>query len=258
MGHAQTLKTCPNCLRKAPESANRCQCGFEFADVNGLSTSNPRPVKPDAYRTMTTPIQSGNIVIAIVLVAGLFIMFVTQQYVIVSVLTLVVLAIAFTIKDAEDKRQASRELVASFRDTGISLSSPLGALAIVENGTQLLFFTHRPYYRRTLSPTEILGAEVETHTTTLTHTKTQGRVGSALVGGALLGPIGAVAGASRGRHSTSTSSEHVIGASVKILVDDMARPILYFQCANQQEAEEWAQRIIMFAQSAKKRPQTEV
>lgn len=51
--------------------------------------------------------------------------------------------------------------------------------------------------------------------------QTKGRMGSALVGGVLLGGVGAVIGASRGRKSTVTTTEHAADCYIQVVDKDM-------------------------------------
>lgn len=51
--------------------------------------------------------------------------------------------------------------------------------------------------------------------------QTKGHAGSALVGGALLGGVGAVIGASRGRKSTVTETEHSADCYIQVVDKDM-------------------------------------
>lgn len=75
--------------------------------------------------------------------------------------------------------------------------------------------------------------------------QTKGRMGSALVGGVLLGGVGAVIGASRGRKSTVTTTEHAADCYIQVVDKDMKDSHTWVIRAKSELANELAGRYML-------------
>lgn len=75
--------------------------------------------------------------------------------------------------------------------------------------------------------------------------QTKGHAGSALVGGALLGGVGAVIGASRGRKSTVTETEHSADCYIQVVDKDMQDSHTWVFRAKSELAKELAGRYML-------------
>lgn len=80
------------------------------------------------------------------------------------------------------------------------------------------FFSNDPQYK----PYRVLGIDFNSNYKTSYHTKTKGRSGSALVGGLVAGPVGAMIGGSRGKKSTTTSTEKEVPSRCHVHFEDPA------------------------------------
>ena len=78
------------------------------------------------------------------------------------------------------------------------------------------FFSNDPQY----NPYRVLGIDFNSNYKTSYQTKTKGRSGSALVGGLVAGPVGAMIGGSRGRKSTTTSTEKEVPSRCHLHFED--------------------------------------
>ncbi|CAI2580192.1 hypothetical protein AKUA2003_04630 [Apilactobacillus kunkeei] len=74
---------------------------------------------------------------------------------------------------------------------------------------------------------------------------TKGRTGSALVGGVLFGGVGAVIGASRGRTSTVTNTEHTADCYIQVVDKDMRDSHTWVIRAKSELANELAGRYML-------------
>ncbi len=81
---------------------------------------------------------------------------------------------------------------------------------------------------------------------------TKGRTGSALVGGALFGGVGAVIGASRGRKSTVTNTEHTSDCYIQVVDKDMQDSHTWVIRAKSELANELAGRYMLNDQDLNK------
>ena len=94
------------------------------------------------------------------------------------------------------------------------------------------FFGNDPLFK----PYRVIGVDFNSNYKTSYQTKTKGRSGSALVGGLVAGPVGAMIGGSRGKKSTTTSTRKEVASRGYIHFEDTSHKeyVLPFEALRKQ------------------------
>jgi hypothetical protein len=137
--------------------------------------------------------------------------------------------------------------VAKYGSHTLKYVSPACAILYFEPRQQLVLLIRKPQRVCVeLSPDEITEIELHRDTVVTTTSKKSGRMGSALLGGVILGPVGAIAGASGSKTTSSTSETKTVSGTIVVKTNSMQNPVISMTMPPQ-EATEWAQRISLFA-----------
>jgi hypothetical protein len=124
---------------------------------------------------------------------------------------------------------------------------PSCAILYFEQQKRMVLLTRKPrHICIELSPDEMTEVELHNDSVTTTTSKKSGRVGSALLGGAILGPVGAIAGVSRSKTTSSTLETKITSGTIVVKTTSMQCPVITMTLPPI-TASEWAQRISLFA-----------
>jgi hypothetical protein len=95
---------------------------------------------------------------------------------------------------------------------------------LIDNTQKKWLIKNGNYESRVFNYNDLNNYEIYEDGETIMRGHTQGRAGSVLVGGALLGPVGAIAGASRKKKNTTKSVSTCKTLQLRIQVNDVSKP----------------------------------
>jgi len=167
------------------------------------------------------------------------------------VVVLGLVGLAVSVRANQETRRRLLEVFEQHHPTGMFVASAIGMVGLVEDGRRL--FAALPERGgvkwRVFLPAEVRRIQVVVDSQVVSEGRTGGVTGRVLVGAALLGPLGAIAGASSGRTTRTTHQTSIVSVDLKVTFSDMAFPIVSVRFAGVEKAEEWLARLEAFSAS---------
>jgi len=173
-------------------------------------------------------------------------------------------------QQSNNAAQLSQDLLRSFSQnnpTDLVMSNSFGLIGVTDNGANLFVAYPAPSPSKTTStysslfrepiiatkfcPATILDVELLVDSRVISHTQQSGAVGRTLLGGALLGTVGAIAGSSGSRRSTTTYQSTVEKIELRFLINNVANPHILVRFTTMHEADEWLARVQVLIHRAK-------
>lgn len=231
---------CPDCIASANASAAATAAQQAQYSLNNVQPSN----NPGNNLTFIW------IIVTIFLISGVA-LYLLPDYKVYGIIMLLLSFSSFLLgfaclSDSKAIEDINQEL-AKYGPSTLRCVIPSCAILYFEQQKQMVLLTRRP--RRIcieLSSDDITEVELHNDSVTTTTSKKSGRVGSALLGGVILGPVGAIAGASASKTTSSTSETKITSGTIIVKTTSMQHPVISMTF-EPLVASEWAQRISLFA-----------
>lgn len=159
--------------------------------------------------------------------------------------------VAFILAVAAEIKKGNKQiddLTKTFKGLGGGQYFSLGTAHLVglsDDRTHLIILKALPSNidRTKIALKKITSVDVVVNSKTITSTKSKSRVGPALVGGLIAGPVGAIAGAAVPRKSTSVSKTVTESVILKLTTLNIDQPVISVKVSTQAEAETWCARL---------------